>query len=161
MGRGVRIIGIDADAEILRVAARRLRRGKATLVHGSFVGTPFPVCNAFTASFALHHVESSRVKRELFRRAHAALKPRGLLVSADCHPPTSPWLAKQGRAGWLSHLARRYGRRKGAEFLRTWQHEDFYTTLETETRLLQSAGFTTDVIWRRGLFAVIVAERGG
>jgi hypothetical protein len=129
------------------------------MVHDSFVRASFPACDAITASFALHHIESPRIKRRLFARAHAALRPRGILVSADCHPPTSPWLAAEGRNAWLSHLAGTYGRRKAAAFLDAWQNEDFYTTLESEARLLRLAGFTTDVIWRRGLFAVIVAER--
>ena len=156
---GLSIVGIDEDDDILKVAAKRLRRRQATLVHDSFVRAPFPTCDAITASFALHHVASPRSKRQLFARAHAALRPRGILVSADCHPPTSHWLAAEGRKAWLSHLARTYGRTKAAAFLDAWQDEDFYTTLESEARLLRLAGFTTEVIWRRGLFAVIVAER--
>jgi ubiquinone/menaquinone biosynthesis C-methylase UbiE len=156
---GATFVGIDEDAGMLATAARRLRRRRVTLVHDSFVRAALPACDAITASFALHHIEQPSVKRRLFRRAHRALRRGGILVSADCHPPASPWLAADGRRAWLGHLASAYGRRQAQRFLQAWAKEDVYTTLDVEERLLQAAGFSTTVVWRRNPFAVIVAER--
>lgn len=156
---GVKMIGIDEDAGMLGTAARRMRRTRPALIHQSFLTAPLPRCDAFSASLALHHVERPRAKRALFARAHAALRRGGVIVSADCHPSSIDWLATEGRRAWLDHLARSYGRKQGERFLQTWAKEDFYTTLEAEQRLLRSAGFTTDVVWRRGMFAVIVATK--
>jgi ubiquinone/menaquinone biosynthesis C-methylase UbiE len=152
-------VGIDEDSGMLETAARRLRRRRLRLVHGSFLDAPFPRTNAFSASFALHHVARPRDKRSLFKRVHAALTRDGVLVSADCHPPAAEWLAREGRSAWLAHLANAYGRRQAERYLQTWAKEDFYTTLETEQQLLRSAGFTPSVVWRRDLFAVIAATR--
>ncbi|HXG87211.1 MAG TPA: hypothetical protein VNJ02_02660 [Vicinamibacterales bacterium] len=79
-------------------------------------------------------------------------------MSADCHPSAVIRLAADGRLAWRDHLARTYGPAKAEAFLRAWAKEDFYTPLEAELRLLQSAGFAVDVIWRRGSFAVVAAE---
>ena len=152
------LTGIDEDRGMLDTAARRLRR-RLTLLHESFLTAALPSCEAFTASFALHHVERSRAKRALFKRAYAALRRQGVLVSADCHPPSADWLAAEGRRAWIAHLAVAYGRQQAERYLRTWAKEDFYTTLETEQKLLHAAGFTSSVVWRRGLFAVIVASK--
>ena len=84
----------------------------------------------------------------------------GVLVSADCHPPANAALAAAGRDAWHAHLADSYGPRKAESFLQAWAGEDFYVPLDVELALLQSAGFTTDVSWRKGAFAVIVARAG-
>lgn len=155
--RGVTLVGIDEDQGMLAAARRRLPPTRTTLVHESFLRAALPRCDAVTASFALHHVASPRTKRRLFDRARTALRTGGVLVSADCHPASNQPLAAAGHRAWHDFLAVTYGPRKAREFLKTWAKEDFYTTLETELRLLRAAGFTPDVIWRRDTFAVIVA----
>lgn len=157
---GVELVGIDEDEGMLGMAARRLTRHRATLIAGNFVRTAIPRCDAITASFALHHIERRRAKQALYTRARAALRPGGLLVSADCHPASNGALAAAGRQAWHAHLAGSYGPRQAESFLRAWAHEDFYVPLDAELTLLQSAGFTTDIVWRHGSFAVIAAVAG-
>ena len=156
---GVVIHGIDLDDGMLEVARRRLRRQKATLVCGSFLTAPLPSCDAATASFALHHVASSRLKGAFYRRLFRALRPGGLLVSADCQPADARRLAAEGRRAWLDHLAATYGRRGAERFLRAWSEEDFYVPLGREMALVAGAGFAPEVVWRHGAFAVIAAWR--
>jgi tRNA (cmo5U34)-methyltransferase len=157
--RTAHLTGIDEDAGMLAMAERRLRSRRVTFVHASFLTAPLPPCDAVTASLALHHVERPRDKRALFGRVYRALRPGGVLVSADCHPPAAAWLAEDGRRAWRAHLRASYDARQSARFLRAWAKEDFYTTLDTEDRLLRSAGFATTVVWRRNPFAVIVGEK--
>ena len=157
---GTALVGIDEDEGMLGMARRRLKRHGAELVSGNFIRTALPRCDAITASFALHHVEHRRTKLDLYRRAHAALRPGGVLVSADCQPSTDASLAADGRRAWLAHLAKRYGTRKAQEFLDAWAEEDFYVPLDVELDLLSRAGFRPHVTWRRDSFAVIVAVRG-
>jgi ubiquinone/menaquinone biosynthesis C-methylase UbiE len=156
--RGASIVGIDEDPGMLRMAERRLRRRRATFVHGSFLTAPLPACDAITASFALHHIARPRDRRRLFTRARQALRRGGVLVSADCHPPAAEWLVEDGRRAWSRHLETSYGHTQAEAFLQAWSKEDFYMTLEGEERLLRLAGFATTVVWRRNWFAVIVAE---
>lgn len=153
-----RLVGIDEDEGMLALAARRLPRARTTLVFDSFLRAPLPRCDAVTASFSLHHIEHHRAKRALYRRIKAALRPGGVLISADCHPATHGPLAATGRALWRDHLAASYGRRKAEGFLRAWSHEDFYVPLAAELSLMRGAGLTPEVTWRRDSFAVIVAS---
>jgi ubiquinone/menaquinone biosynthesis C-methylase UbiE len=154
------LVGIDEDEGMLGMAARRLKTAPATLVTADFVGAALPRCDAITASFALHHIEHRRARKAMFARARKALRAGGVLVSADCHPASNPRLAAAGRQAWHRHLARSYGTRKAEAFLRAWAQEDFYVPLDAELALLTAAGFSTDVVWRRGSFAVIAAKAG-
>ena len=91
---------------------------------------------------------------------HAALRPGGLLVNADCCLASSGRLEAFNRDRWLAHLQRRYSRARASAFLRAWAREDVYFRLADEIRLMQAAGFTVDVPWRRDSFAVVVGTRG-
>jgi len=153
-----RVTGIDADPDILALARRRLG-ASATLVTGNFVRAALPRADAVVASFALHHVRTRDAKRRLFRRVCAALRPGGVLVSADCYPSgvTARWTLQ--RAAWLAHLRRSYSGRESAKLLAAWRGEDVYVPLDAECALLQRAGFrTVDVVWRRDAFAVIACQ---
>jgi tRNA (cmo5U34)-methyltransferase len=152
------IIGIDEDAGMLAMARRRVP-GPAAFVHASFLTAALPPCDAVMASFALHHVASTRAKRTLYQSVRKALRKPGVFVSADCYPSSLATAAADGRRAWRAHLARSYGTRKAAAFLKAWAREDFYLPLDVELGLLQSAGFVVDVAWRRNPFAVIVGQR--
>jgi ubiquinone/menaquinone biosynthesis C-methylase UbiE len=154
-----RIVGIDEDEGMLALARRRL--GAAVrLFHGDFQRTALPVCDAITASFALHHVPTHRRKARLYSRCHAALRSRGTLVTADCFPASDSRLRKAGRQRWLEHLERSYARAEADRLLRAWAHEDHYFVLDDELRLLRNAGFAAEVVWRHDAFAVLAASKG-
>jgi SAM-dependent methyltransferase len=160
VARHAALIGIDEDEGMLGLAARRLAAQAPRLIAEDFVRSEIPRCDAITASLSLHHIERRRTKQALYARARKALRSGGVLVSADCHPPGNSALAAAGRAAWHAHLASSYGPRKAEGFLQAWAGEDFYVPLDGELALLHSAGFTTDVSWRKGVFAVIVARAG-
>jgi len=154
--RRAAVIGIDADPGILALAGRRLGPA-ATLRAANFVRVPLPRADTIIASFALHHVRTRGTKARLYRRIRAALEPGGLLVSADCHPASDRARAAEQRDAWTAHLRTTYGSAEARALLRAWGREDVYVPLEAEIALLQRAGFSVDVAWRRGAFAVIVA----
>jgi SAM-dependent methyltransferase len=151
-----RVIGIDADAEILRLAARRLGR-RGSLVCGSFLRTPLPRADAVVASFALHHVRTRGAKQRLYLRVRAALPRGGTFVSADCHPARDVAIARAQRRAWLTHLRASYSQGQAAAFLRAWAREDVYVPLDEEVALLKACGFRVEIVWRRDAFAVISA----
>jgi hypothetical protein len=142
---------------MIAMAARRLPRRRTSLVFSSFLKATLPRCDAVTASFALHHIEHQRDRRALYLRIAAVLRRGGVLISADCHPSADSALAARGRRLWRDHLALAYGRREAERFLRAWSHEDFYVPLPVEISLLEEAGLSPEVTWRRDSFAVIVA----
>jgi len=154
-----RVTGIDADAEILALARQRLGKS-ATLVARNFVRADLPRTDAVVASFALHHVRTRDAKVRLFRRVRAALRARGVFVTADCYPSGAAPRWMRQRAAWLAHLRRSYSARESARLLGAWRGEDVYVPLDAECALLRRAGFRdVDVVWRHEGFAVIAAMK--
>jgi len=153
-----RVVGIDVDPEILTMAGRRLGT-RATFVTGSFLRAPLPACDAVVASFALHHVRTRPAKAALFRRIRRALRPRGLFISVDSCPGAAPsvWRAQLGE--WQAHLRKAYSAPEAAAIFKSWSHEDVYVPLDAELALMRSAGFRTELLWRRGAFSVTRAAR--
>ncbi|MEZ5315933.1 MAG: class I SAM-dependent methyltransferase [Vicinamibacterales bacterium] len=156
-----RLRGIDADADMLAVAAARLgrRAARATLVAGDFVSTPLPPCDAIVASYALHHIRTPRRKQAFYRACRAALRPGGVLVIGDCCPASTPAGVARDLDVWFTHLARSAGSRAAARRIyESWASEDTYMPLADELRWLTRAGFEVDVPWRKSPFAVVVAS---
>jgi len=153
-----RIFGIDEDADMLAAARARLGRRLHAAVHDSFERAAVPRADAAVASLALHHVPTPARRLRLFRRLRAALRPGGVLVSADLHPSSHSRLAALERRERLEFLQRTYTPAEARGFVRAWAREDHYVTLTDELALLSRAGFGVDVAWRRGAYAVIVAR---
>jgi tRNA (cmo5U34)-methyltransferase len=152
------VTGIDADPGILALAGRRLGR-RARLHTANFVRAAIPRADVVVASFALHHVRTRGAKARLYQRVRAALRPGGLFISADCHPAADRARAGSQRDAWKTHLRGSYDAAEAESLLRAWGREDVYVPLDEELALLKRAGFSVDVSWRRGAFAVIVAIR--
>jgi tRNA (cmo5U34)-methyltransferase len=153
-----RVVGIDADPDILTLAARRLR-GRATFTCGTFLRAPLPACDAVVASFALHHVRTRSAKSRLYRRIHEALRPGGLFVSVDCQPAAARTSARAQRDAWKAHLRRAYTAQRATALLDAWSREDVYVPLESEIGLLRTNGFSVEVLWRKNAFAVLMGTR--
>jgi trans-aconitate methyltransferase len=152
------VVGIDADADIVKLAARRLGR-RGVFVADSFLRAAIPPCDLVVASFALHHVRTRAAKAKLYRRIASALRGRGRLIIVDCQPSGRPELDRLQHLAWTAHLERTYSRRNAAALLNAWSHEDVYVPLDAEMNLIREAGFQVDVIWRKGSFAVLFAAR--
>jgi ubiquinone/menaquinone biosynthesis C-methylase UbiE len=153
------LTAIDEDPDILALARKRLSDHiEASFVEGSFVHRALPRCDAIVASLALHHVRTAAAKRELYERCRAALSPRGLLISADCHPSADERLATLERDAWRAHLLQSYSAQETTSYFDAWAAEDVYFVLPDELELLRASGFAPDVVWRQGCFAVICAR---
>jgi ubiquinone/menaquinone biosynthesis C-methylase UbiE len=152
-----RVVGIDADAEILKVAAKRLG-DRATFIEGSFLRAAIPHCDAIVSSFALHHVRTRGAKLALYRKLRRALARRGCLLSVDCQPSGAPDIRSAQIGAWRDHLGRHYDASEARRLLRIWANEDTYVSLDREISLLDRAGFHVDVMWRKGAFAVLQAR---
>lgn len=150
-----RIVGIDADADVLKIAARRLGRN-ATFVAGSFAQTAIPSCDAIVTSLALHHIPTRAAKLTLYRRARAAMRRGGRLVSVDCYPARDRALARVQHDAWRAHLRRTYDARSTTALFRAWSRDDHYMPIETELQIMSAAGFQPEVLWRKGAFAVLL-----
>jgi SAM-dependent methyltransferase len=155
---GRRGYGIDADAEMLAQAGRRLGGG-VRLVCGDFTQGALPRAAAIVSALALHHVDGRRCKLGLYRACREALRPGGVLVNADCCPAEAPRLAAAQFAAWRAHIERSFPSGEVERWFAAWAEEDHYQPLPVELQLLRRAGLTPEVVWRRGAFAVIAAAR--
>ena len=153
-----RIVGVDEDDGMLSAARKRIG-ARFTAIHGSFEDVALPVCDAVTASLALHHVPTIARRVRLLRRIKRALRPGGVLISADCYLAATPALRSAERGAWRSHLERRYTARQAGGYIRAWAKDDRYQRLVDEAGMLEGAGFAVDIVWRRGSFAVIVGTK--
>lgn len=156
---GARIVGVDADPGMLALARQRLGR---SLVEGRcarFETVSLPECDAVVAALALHHIATPAGRLRLFRRLHRALRPGGVLISADCHPSSNPRLAAVDRAVWQAHLEQSYTAAEARNYLRAWAREDHYAPLADDVAALRRAGFIVDVRGRHYAFAVVVATK--
>jgi len=151
-----RLIGVDEDADILQAASHRLR-WSIDVIHGSFEDVRLPRADAIVASLALHHVRTPARKRALYERCRSALRPGGVLVSADCAPSADDRVAAAQHEMWRQHMRATYSGRAVARYFAAWSREDVYLPLETELDLLAAARFEPLVVWRRGPFAVVLA----
>lgn len=159
---GATLWGIDADRAMLSVAKKRLgrRAARATFVHGSFVDTALPRCDAIVASYSVHHIRSRRVKQVFYRRAAAALRAGGVFVIGDAAPASSPAGVARDLDAWFDHLGRTFGGRAGGRRVyESWADEDVYVPLADEIAMLARAGLVVDVPWRRSPFAVIAGVK--
>ena len=147
---------------MMAVARARLGRlsRRATMTTGGFLDCALPHCDAMVASYALHHIRSTREKLAFYRRCYRALRPGGVLINGDCAPSSTSRGFARDLDVWFTHLAKSFGSRaRGRRVYESWAGEDVYVPLADEIELLERAGFGVDVPWRRSPFAVIVAAR--
>lgn len=152
------LVGIDRDPGLLKAAAVRLSEHSGVgFLEGNFLETDIPACDAIVACISLHHVRTPAEKRAFYTKCRDALRPSGLLVTADCFPATEPTLAARHREAWLTHLERAYSRTEAEAHLSSWAEEDVYFPLGSEIAWLREAGFQPEVLWRKDGFAVLAA----
>jgi SAM-dependent methyltransferase len=146
---------------MLEVARERLARfPRIELTEADFVSSDLCECDAVVACLSLHHVATPGEKRALYARCRRALRPSGILVSAECFPATERRLADRHREAWLAHLETSYSRSEAEAHLSAWAEEDVYFALDAELGWLREAGFHPEVLWRREGFAVVAAFAG-
>jgi len=155
---GAELVGIDSDPGMLTAAALRLAAyARVRLLEGDFLQSDLPRCDAIVACISLHHIRTPGEKKTFYAKCRAALRPSGILVTADCFPALEPRLAAEHREAWLTHLERAYSRPEAEAHLASWAEEDVYFPLESELAWLREAGFGPEVLWRMDGFAVLAA----
>ena len=152
-----RALLVDIDPAMLEVATARLASHAARVqVRKARFEDPLPPCDAVVASLALHHVADVDAKRALYKQLRGALKPGGILLSADAvvHPagPEHDRVFRVWTAGMFDHGI---GPGEAEALFAQWSNEDTYQPLSVELALLADAGFKRpECFWRRGPVAV-------
>src|SRR3984893_13304590 len=126
------IIGIDADAQMLEEAARRLSPDRTELRLQDFFSDLTTTHNAYNS--CLYFIEDAMFEETESNQKRKCLAAH--LVSAG------------------------FAEAEAFYHLQSWRKEDTYFALETELELLRKAGFSEcDVAWRYGPMAVIVGKK--
>ena len=157
-----RLIGIDADAEILALARRRLARKRAAQLefrHGDFLSAALPRCDAIVATLALHHIHEAETKQRFYATCYAALRRSGIFANGDCCIAENPKLSQRYMKKWDKHMLQFYTQRQVKEFSAAWAGEDTYFPLREEINMLSAVGFEVEVAWRRAPLAVLVGRK--
>src|SRR5262249_53607111 len=123
--RRAHAIGIDADAEVLTLAARRLG-SRATLVAGPFNTPALPPRDVAVGSFSLHHIRTRHAKRSLYGRIRAALRRGGTLITVDCQPAVDARVRRTQFDQWLAHLRCAYSPAAARGLLPAWPPDALY-----------------------------------
>lgn len=157
-----RALLVDIDPTMLEVAGTRVAAhgARAELRTASFFD-PLPPCDAIVASLSLHHVPELARKRTLYTQLHAALRPGGLLLSADAAVHEAGPERDRAFREWAAWMAAHGIAAAEAQALFTqWSGEDRYYPLATELALLADAGFARpECFWKHGPSAVFGAYR--
>jgi tRNA (cmo5U34)-methyltransferase len=157
-----RLIGIDADADILALARRRLAKKRAAQLefrHGDFLSAALPRCDAIVAMLALHHIHDAEAKQSFYAKCYAALRRSGIFANGDCCIADNPKLSQRYMKIWDKHMRQFYSPRQVKEFSTAWANEDRYFPLRQEIAMLTAVGFEVEVTWRRAPLAVLVGRK--
>lgn len=152
---------VDVDADMLARARSRLRRyGERVAFSERSYDEPFPDCDAISASLSLHHISTLDAKKELFARAHRAIRPGGVLVIADAYMPADEIERDTLYRSWVDHMVRSgIAQQRAEENLDEWSEEDTYQPLVAEVAALGAVGFDARCVWQLGPMSVLVARR--
>ncbi|MFL5816454.1 MAG: class I SAM-dependent DNA methyltransferase [Conexibacter sp.] len=102
---GHEVLGVDASDEMLALARTRAPAARFRL--SSLNDVELPPCTAITAVGEAVNYGGPPSLELLFRRAHAALEPGGLLVFDTAAPGREPELRRRAHHegdGWVMHL---------------------------------------------------------
>lgn len=133
-----RITGVDASADMLALAQKRLPSANVAELVVSKLQDPLPPgkFDLIVTSLAVHHL-TGRQKRDLFARIHEVLAPGRCFVLADIVRPPK-------REDAVTPTSRRYDRPERASDLEQW---------------LTDAGFAVRRNWTRHDLVVFRAEK--
>lgn len=148
------VTGIDVSAGMLnRLREKHVDRAdRLRLVQGSYLEIPLGegAYDYAVSVMTLHHLLPPN-KRDLYCRIRRALKREGAYVEGDW--VVSPEEERRHLAEYEEQM-RAIGASEGGSY-----HIDVPLSLETQTRLLKAAGFSTvDVIWQADGNSVYVAR---
>lgn len=154
-----KIIGIDKDEEMLKVASKKLGRlaSKVELIKGSF--SDFPPKEKYDAVISLlsiHHLTDSQ-KRRLLKRIYQALKPRGIFINGDFVISDSNYVnkrsAKMEEEFMKSHGVKEPGLLSSGG--KICAEDDIPTTIENQIKWLKQVRFKeVDCVWKYYNYAI-------
>ena len=152
---------IDVDPEMLAQARIRLAGfGTRVCLREMSFFAELPPCDGVAASLALHHIATRNEKIDLYQRVYEVLRPGGLFVNADVTMPRAEPERQETYRLWIGHMmACGINEERAWQHLAEWEDEDTYFPVEEELAALETAGFRSECVWRKGPMAVMVGRK--
>lgn len=155
-----RLSVLDGAPAMIEQARAKLR-GRAAAAHVQDLREPLPAgpWDAVVSALAIHHLPDAD-KADLYARAHAVLRPGGVLVNAEQVLGATPALDALNRA-WHEREARALGATDAewAASVERMRH-DRCATVDAQLEMLRVAGFADVAVhFADGRFAVLAARR--
>lgn len=152
---------IDFSAPMLEIARQRLAEDRNLTFHqADYVAQPWPMdlC-AVVSSLSIHHLDDDG-KRAVFRKAYAALKPRGVFVNADQVAGPTPELDERYKALWLQQIRALGATEEQIEASLYRRREDRCAPVQEQLSWMRDAGFADADCWyKEGAFAVFAGTK--
>lgn len=153
-----RIVGIDKDEKILKVATKKLKNlaPKVELIKGDFGDfLPKGKYNAVISLLSIHHL--THFQKKLFKRIYQNLKPRGIFINGDFIISDSKYINREN-----AKMEKEFMKSQGIKRLglltsggKICAEDDFPTTIENQIKWLKQAGFKEiDCVWRYFNYAI-------
>ncbi|HBL84547.1 MAG: hypothetical protein A2Y17_00910 [Clostridiales bacterium GWF2_38_85] len=149
----IKVTGIDLSQEMLNVLKQKYAGEKLNLICGSYFDINFSKdCFDYALStYSLHHFDES-TKISLYKKIYNALKPHGIYIEGDY---TCKTINEQ-----LLYIAENEKLRMEQEITNGFYHYDTPFTVETQMKLLKSAGFSdVKVVKEWDSTSIIVANK--
>ena len=131
----IKVTGIDLSQEMLNILKQKHAKKKLKLICGSYFDIDFDK-NCFEYAFvtySLHHFDEN-TKISLYTKIYNALTPNGIYIEGDY---TCKTLEQQ-----MFYIAENEKLREEQGISKGFYHYDTPFTIETQIKLLKSAGFT-------------------
>ncbi len=158
---GARIHAVDFSAAMLELARGRLGvDSKIVYQQADYLHAELPgdMC-AVVSSLSIHHLDDAG-KREVFRKAYAALKPNGVFVNAEQVAGPTPELEARYKALWLEQVRAAGATEQQIADSLLRQQEDRCAPVEDQLRWMREAGFADADCWYKdSRFAVLAGTR--
>jgi tRNA (cmo5U34)-methyltransferase len=152
---------IDFSGPMLGLARQRLAGDvRVTFHQADYLAEALPqdVC-AVVSSLSIHHQDDDG-KREVFRKAYAALKPNGEFVNADQIGGPTPELEARYKALWLNQVRAAGASEQQVANSLLRQQEDRCSSVEDQLRWMRDAGFVDADCWyKENRFAVFAGTK--
>lgn len=148
------VTGIDLTQSMLNRLTEKYGDKNVTVICASYLGYDFGK-NTYDCviSFETMHHWTHKVKIDLYKNIHKALKPGGRYIECDY------MVEKQSEEDfWFSESRRIRADQQIPD--EAFYHLDTPCTIENQIKLFLLSGFTrADMVWRKGATTIIIAEK--
>ena len=152
---------VDFSGAMLDLARTRIGKDpRVSFHHADYLVEALPqnLC-AVVSSLSMHHLDDTD-KRQVFRKAYAALKPNGVFINADQFAGPTPGIDARYKTLWLEHVRSAGATEQQIADSLFRQQEDRCSSVADQLEWIREAGFAdVDCWYKENRFAVLAGTK--